>query len=176
MVVNGKRLFEVEPIKAMARAKLPAPGGTSYGLGEAGYDIRIKQDIEFFADHRFGQPCRRVRVAVAGTPHNEFHNGRFVLASTIEEFDMPSSLVGIVHDKSTWARRGLSVFNTVIEPGWKGFLTMELVYHGEEDLLIPAGSGIAQVMFHSLTDPAEYDGKYQNQADEPVPARNTEVM
>jgi dCTP deaminase len=74
------------------------------------------------------------------------------LASAIEEFDMPNNLIGIVHDKSTWARRGLSVFNTVIESGWKGFLTLELVYHGDEELIIPAGAGIAQVMFHQTMD------------------------
>jgi dCTP deaminase len=97
--------------------------------------------------------------------------GRFTLASTIEEFDMPDCLVGIVHDKSTWARKGLSVFNTVIEPGWKGFLTLELVYHGNEELIIPAGSGIAQVIFHKTSNRIKYEGRYQNQSDEPTPAK-----
>ena len=81
---------------------------------------------------------------------------------------MPPHLVGIVHDKSTWARHGLSVFNTVIEPGWKGFLTLELVYHGNEVLHIPAGAGIAQVLFHQVMNPALYTGKYQGQADQPI--------
>ncbi len=85
---------------------------------------------------------------------------------------MPPYLVGIVHDKSTWARRGLSVFNTVIEPGWRGFLTLELVYHGGDRLHIPAGAGIAQVIFHDLASPAAYDGKYQDQADQPVGAKH----
>lgn len=123
-------------------------GLVSFGLSEAGYDIRLKQNI-FFHAHR---------------------HARFKLASAIEEFNMPNHLVGIVHDKSTWARKGLSVFNTVIEPGWKGFLTLELVYHGAEDLHIPAGSGIAQVIFHQITEFSAYNGKYQNQADEPVGA------
>ena len=83
---------------------------------------------------------------------------------------MPTNMLGIVHDKSTWARRGLSVFNTVIEPGWHGFLTLELVYHGNENLLIPAGSGIAQVIFHRTMEEAEYTGKYANQPDRPVHA------
>lgn len=84
---------------------------------------------------------------------------------------MPPYLVGIVHDKSTWARRGLSVRNTVIEPGWHGFLTLELVYDGNTRLTIPAGAGIAQIIFHELASPANYDGKYQNQPDKPVQAR-----
>jgi dCTP deaminase len=96
--------------------------------------------------------------------------GRFAIASSVEEFQMPGVLAGIVHDKSTWARRGLSVFNTVIEPGWNGFLTLELVYHGRQVLHIPAGSGIAQVVFHVVSDKASYDGKYQNQPDRPVDA------
>jgi dCTP deaminase len=96
------------------------------------------------------------------------------LASAIEEFDMPNNLIGIVHDKSTWARRGLSVFNTVIESGWKGFLTLELVYHGDEELIIPAGAGIAQVMFHQTMESRGYSGKYQNQSDKPTPAIESE--
>ena len=83
---------------------------------------------------------------------------------------MPTWLMGIVHDKSTWARQGLSVFNTVIEPAWKGHLTLELVYHGNQPLHIPAGSGIAQVVFHRLEEQAIYDGRYQGQADKPCPA------
>ena len=83
---------------------------------------------------------------------------------------MPADLVGIVHDKSTWARRGLSVFNTVIEPGWQGFLTLELAYHRWGILRIPAGAGIAQVLFHRTTEGAAYRGKYQNQPARPVQA------
>ena len=108
------------------------------------------------------------RVFVDGV----YEPGNFCIASAIEEFDMPSHLVGIVHDKSTWARQGLSVFNTVIEPGWKGWLTLELVYHGWKELVIPAGAGIAQVVFHETSFPASYEGKYQNQPDQPVRAIN----
>lgn len=157
-VTNRSYLLHSKPIVDMHGKKLTGPGGTSYGLGEAGYDIRIKQDIRFYGRGivRYVETDLKTDV------------GRFALASAIEEFNMPGHLTGIVHDKSTWARRGLSVFNTVIEPGWKGFLTLELVYHGEEDLHIPAGAGIAQVMFHEVKMPTAYTGKYQNQADEPV--------
>lgn len=120
--------------------------GTSYGMSEAGYDIRIKQSITL-------HPLKR-----------------FALASTIEHFRMPNDHVAIVHDKSTWARRKLSVFNTVIEPGWQGWLTLELVYHGWKPLHVPAGSGIAQCVFHQLGSPAAYEGKYQNQENKPVGA------
>ena len=147
MVINAGRLYELQPIKNMNPSK-KKEHGVSFGLSEAGYDIRIKQSIEF----------REGRVGVMYPDGPDFSEGRFVLASTIEEFQMPTNLVGIVHDKSTWARRSLSVFNTVIEPGWKGWLTLELVYHGQDDLVIPAGSGIAQVIFHELAQPMRYAG------------------
>ena len=135
-------------------------------MGEAGYDIRIKQDITFY--RLFGL-IPMVKV-VDGNQVSR-HLGKFTLASAIEKFNMSPSCVAIVHDKSTWARRALSVFNTVIEPGWKGYLTLELVYHGRKKLHIPAGSGIAQVLFHLVQEPANYNGKYQNQENQPVAAR-----
>lgn len=114
--------------------------GVTYGLGHAGYDIRLAEEHTL-------------------VPHG------FTLASSLEEFCMPKDVLGIVHDKSTWARRGLSVFNTVIEPGWRGYLTMELANIGGEYIELYKGVGIAQVVFHKLDRPTNnpYDGKYQNQ-------------
>lgn len=165
MVINGHALLSAEPIKDMVPHK-ETNGDVSYGLGEAGYDIRIKQKIRFYR-------CNVTGIAKVEVDDDwyEDRTGTFTLASAIEEFQMPPHLMGIVHDKSTWARRGLSVFNTVIEPGWKGFLTLELVYHGNSELIIPAGSGIAQVVFHELACNSRYNGKYQNQEDQPVGPR-----
>lgn len=163
MIINGQALILMQPIKNMLMEK-KREHGVSYGLSEAGYDIRIKQSIQF-------SPTKNTFDYPSGMKHfvnDEGGDGRFTIASAIEEFDMPTDLVGIVHDKSTWARQGLSVFNTVIEPGWKGFLTLELVYHGQGDLWIPAGAGIAQVVFHQTSQLAQYEGKYQNQEDKPI--------
>jgi dCTP deaminase len=161
MIINGFILVQKAPIIGMLDRKVHEHG-VSHGLSELGYDIRIKQEIQFFRSSVKNGPA----VAIDGIAQE----GRFALASAIEQFDMPNDLGGIVHDKSTWARHGLSVYNTVIEPGWKGFLTLELVYHGQENLTIPAGAGIAQVIFHQVAMPTAYNGKYQNQADEPVQA------
>lgn len=166
-VINGQTLLRMAPIKDMAREKY-RDHGVSYGLSEAGYDIRVKQEVRI-----------EKRLYPAGQFWNTYLDGclvdtntKFCIASTVEEFQMPNNVVGIVHDKSTWARQGLSVFNTVLEPGWNGFLTLELVYHGNENLLIPAGAGIAQVIFHEISCIADYGtGKYQNQEDRPVESR-----
>ena len=164
MIVNGRALLQAGPIKGMLERK-ERGAVTSRGLSEAGYDIRIKQEVLFHPANA-NDHFPKAWVDGAYTPST------FVIASAIEEFDMPYDLVGVVHDKSTWARKGLSVFNTVIEPGWRGFLTLELVYHGFQPLHIPAGAGIAQVIFHRTERRAEYTGKYQDQADKPVGAIN----
>jgi dCTP deaminase len=154
--------------------------GVTYGLGPAGYDIRISED-------RWVWP------------------GRFFLASGIEYFMMPGDLRGVVHDKSTWIRCSLAVHNTVIEPGWQGHLTLELKKNGwrrpkrtwapDPEAPLPwwhvaslhvgyfvlnlwpvfkvrAGSGIAQVLFDRLEEPTDvpYEGKYQGQRSGPVEA------
>lgn len=167
MVVNGNSLYRSSQLLDVPDRKI-SEHGVSYGLGEAGYDIRIKQDITFY--RLFGL-IPMVKV-VDGNQVSR-HLGKFTLASAIEKFNMSPSCVAIVHDKSTWARRALSVFNTVIEPGWKGYLTLELVYHGRKKLHIPAGSGIAQVLFHLVQEPANYNGKYMNQENKPVAARSS---
>lgn len=145
MIINGPSLLSREPIRDMLDRKV-RHGGVTHGLAEAGYDIRIAQAVTLF-------PGRR-----------------FALASAMEEFDMPNDLLGVVHDKSTWARKGLAVQNTVIEPGWRGFLTLELFYAGWKPLRIPAGVGIAQVLFHQIAEQARYAGRYQDQPSRPVKA------
>lgn len=129
--------------------------GMTYGLGPAGYDIRA----EFEASQDEG---------VVGIP-----SGGFRLASSIEHFYMPDDILGIVHDKSSWARLGLAVQNTVIEPGWRGYLTIELSNHADWTIQIPVGSPIAQIIFHRLDEPTDfpYSGKYQNQDRGPQKAK-----
>lgn len=173
MVINGRRLYDVKPIANMELGKRRDEKGVSYGLAEVGYDIRLKQEIVFHpptyeqvGTDRFTM----VSAPMVGIDMEPFKPGCFALASAIEYFAMPPKLVGIVHDKSTWARRGLSVYNTVIEPGWKGYLTLELTYSGSDVLHLPAGCGIAQVIFHELDQPMKYEGKYQDQDDRPVPS------
>jgi len=145
MILPAQAIRKIKPISPFVERTVHK--GMSYGLSHAGYDVRIEQ-ICFLSPQA---SC---------------------LASTIEEFFMPDDLVGFVHDKSTWARRGLSLFNTVIEPGWNGFLTLELVNHSDEMLMINAGDPIAQIIFMRMEEPTEkpYTGKYQNQKRGPQPA------
>lgn len=179
MIVNGPSLSSMAPIKNMLNEKRRSHG-VSYGLSEAGYDICLAQTLDFTPPKMFGLVRPKiVRVGVnrelskftpAMAASIDTFRSRFVLASALERFTMPPNLLGVVHDKSTWARQGISVFNTVIEPGWEGYLTLEIVFNGTTPLTIPAGAGIAQILFHEVKIPVEYTGKYQNQSDGPVSA------
>lgn len=133
--------------------------GMTHGLSPCGYDVRVE-----FSDSDSLRPEDRFMY---------LGPGEFKLASTIEKFEMPNDVVGIVHDKSTWARRGLAVQNTVIEPGWHGFLTLELTNHSRHLLQIERGDPIAQIIFHRLDEPTRlpYGGKYQGQSRGPQAAR-----
>lgn len=126
--------------------------GITHGLSSAGYDVRVEFDREGTINETIIEP------------------GGFLLVSTIERFRMPNYLVGIVHDKSSWARQGLTVQNTVIEPGWEGWLTLELANHGPRQILLKRSVGIAQILFHKLDEATQdpYEGKYQNQERGPV--------
>lgn len=121
--------------------------GKTFGLSAAGYDVTIKRDIWLWPFW-----------------------GR--LAVTEQKFNIPTDLVMRVHDKSSWARCFVLVQNTVGEPGWRGYLTLELTRFLPWPIRIKAGSPIAQVMFEMLDEPTDlpYDGKYQDQGDEPTPA------
>lgn len=132
-----RKLMPVSPFRERAVEQI---SGMSFGLTCAGYDIRIREKIIMWP-------------------------GRFVLASSMETFSMPLDVQAVVHDKSSWVRRGLTVHNTVIEPGWSGYLTLELKLNGFRFVTLMPGMPIAQVVFHRLEEPTElpYTGKYQGQ-------------
>ncbi|WP_045834456.1 dCTP deaminase [Hyphomicrobium sp. 99] len=146
MILSAQTIRALRPVEPFVERSVVR--GRSYGLSVAGYDIRI---------------CETLYLAP----------GAFSLASSIEHFDMPADVLALVKDKSSWARKGLSVFNTVIEPGWKGYLTLELKNQGDQVLRIDSGDPIAQILFYRLDAPSEapYSGKYQNQEAGPQGAR-----
>ena len=140
--------------------------GMSYGLSSAGYDVRL--DVPPLDPDDLDESDGAITLAP----------GAFTLASTLEHFSMPSDVLGIVHDKSTWARQGIALQNTVIEPGWKGYLTLEITNHSQRTIIIHRGDPIAQIVFHRLegSPEHEYAGKYQNQERGPQAARFEESV
>lgn len=145
-VLSAQRIREIRPI--MPFVERTAENGLTYGLSACGYDIRIAESFLMWPQ-------------------------RFILASSIEYFHMPVNVCARVMDKSTWARQGITVQNTIIEPGWNGYLTLEIVNHSFSFRRIKAGQAIAQIVFELLDQATEmpYKGKYQNQEAGPQAAR-----
>jgi len=120
----------------------------SGGLGVAGYDLTL--------DH----------LVICIPPQG------FALLSAQERFQLPNNVAARIHDKSSWARLGLTMQNTFVDPGFKGFLTLEATNHSKYPIHLEDGLPIAQVVFEMTDIPtAGYAGKYQNQERGPQTAR-----
>ena len=135
-----------------------------------GYDIRLKQKVIFEPPIFGGKTLHQFHGFTSVNDH--INLGRTALASSVEEFSMPNGLWGELRNKSSLARQFVdATIGTDVEPGWSGFLTIEIIFHGSKPLTLPAGCPIAKVVFHEIKEKTLYQGKYQNQENEPVPVR-----
>jgi len=156
-------------------------GVISYGLSEVGYDLRLDgSDVwvfnpsygEVIDPKRMADPSYREKVFTRRTaaPHEAIivpANG-YVLAKSYERFRMPNWLCGEVGGKSTYARCGVSINVTTLEPGWHGDLTIEIANNGGLPVKLYAMEGIAKVRFFRIDGVVERDyatkgGLYQGQ-------------
>ena len=133
------------------------PGVISYGLTSYGYDVRVDPknfDPKSFVDV-VGDTCI--------IPPNSF-----ALAETIEYFEIPRDVLGVCLGKSTYARCGIIVNVTPLEPEWRGRVTIEISNTTPLPAKIYAGEGIAQMLFLKgvgvcRVSYADKKGKYQDQ-------------
>lgn len=146
--------------------------GKSFGFSESGYDVRIAETLTLYPVTLGNLLINAFHELKCSLFQEEYVEPRpsFLLSVTIEHFNTPSDLRAEVKDKSSWIREGLSVHNTVIEPGWHGNLTLELKNVGSKAITIYAGDPIAQILYTKLTAATKrpYEGKYQNQPAIPV--------
>jgi dCTP deaminase len=128
-----------------AEKKLHEESGLSYGLQPASYDFRIRETIIL-------------------------HPKDYALVSTLESVRIPYDVGAAVADKSSWARRFVSVGNTHFDPGFRGYPTIEITNHSRDTIEIISGTPICQFKFFKMDREAmrPYSGKYQDQPPEPV--------
>jgi dCTP deaminase len=103
---------------------------------------------------------------------------KFWLASTVERFEIPNNVVGVVRDKSTLARRGVFMSHGLLDPGFKGHVTLEFVNHSSTGILLEPGMPIGQVTFQRVAAPVsrpygheQLRSHYQDQEATPQIAR-----
>ncbi len=147
------------------------PGGTSYGLSSFGYDVRVGNEwVQYRANNDVPlDPANILDEDISRVWGDEFvlRQGQFVLACTLETLSIPRDCLGMVKDKSSLARCGITLQTTVLEPEWRGQITLEIFNNSPRPVVLRAGQGIAQVVFErgapSRVSYADRKGKYQDQ-------------
>jgi dCTP deaminase len=147
-------------------------GVISYGVSSYGYDVRIADEFKIFTninstivDPKSFDPRSFVdfRGDVCLIPPNSF-----ALARSVEYFRIPRSVIVVCVGKSSYARCGIIVNVTPLEPEWEGIVTLEVSNTTPLPAKIYANEGIAQMLFFESDEPCETSyadkkGKYQGQ-------------
>lgn len=152
--------------------KQTAEGKISYGLSSYGYDARCSNEFKIFTnvDNAIVDPKnfsddsfvdRETDICII--PPNSF-----VLTRSVEYFKIPKDVLVICLGKSTYARCGLIVNVTPLEPGWEGHVTLEISNTTPLPAKVYANEGVAQFLFFKGSTPCEVSyadraGKYMGQ-------------
>ena len=167
-------------IKEMAEKGMITPfaesqireGVISYGIGSYGYDMRISDEFKIFTNinNTIVDPKKfnlksfiDFKGDVCVIPPNSF-----VLATSLEYFKIPRDVIAICLGKSTYARCGIVINVTPLEPEWEGHITIEISNTSPLPARIYANEGIAQLIFLGADEICEKSyadkaGKYQAQ-------------
>ena len=147
-------------------------GVISYGLSSYGYDARVGRDFKIFTNvssavvdpkNFSSESFVDKQTDICVVPPNSF-----ALASTMEYFRIPRDTLVICLGKSTYARCGIIVNVTPLEPEWEGHVTIEISNTTPLPARIYAGEGICQFLFFKSDQVCEVSyadrgGKYQKQ-------------
>ncbi len=153
----------------------------SYGLTSYGYDVRVGNKYKVFTsvygalvDPKNFDPKSFVDVEA---DHCIIPPNSFALAATVEEFKIPRNVLALCLGKSTYARCGIIVNVTPLEPEWEGTVTIEISNTTTLPVKIYSNEGIAQVIFIASPYDCEVSykdkkGKYQGQEGITLPKPN----
>lgn len=143
-------------------------GVVSYGLSSFGYDVRISNKFSYTAYPVTGLiDPKKNNLKNFNIESSEFiipgHSS--VMACSIEYFSVPENMLVLCLGKSTYARCGLLVNATPLEPGWKGYITLKLSNTTSFPIKIYGNEGVCQLIFFlaSVGCDVSYknrDGKY----------------
>lgn len=159
--------FAPQQVRTVAGAKI-----ISYGTSSYGYDVRCAREFKIFTNIHsavIDPKCfdasafHDIETDVCIIPPNAF-----VLARTVEYFRIPRNVLTICLGKSTYARCGIIVNVTPLEPEWEGHVTLEFSNTTNLPAKIYANEGVAQMIFLESDEVCQVSykdrrGKYQGQ-------------
>lgn len=146
----------------------------SYGLSSYGYDIRIADEFKIFKGSGKKDIIDPKNMAL--DLFEDFQGktcvippNSFILARSLEYFKIPRNVLVLCTGKSTYARIGVIVNVTPLEPSWEGYITIEISNTSPCAVKLYANEGIAQVVFFESSEEcqvtyADRKGRYQSQS------------
>ena len=144
----------------------------SFGLSSFGYDARVSDEFKIFTNvnSEIVDPknFKASNFVTKNASECIIPPNSFVLASTVEYFKIPKDVLVICLGKSTYARCGIIVNVTPLEPGWEGYVTLEFSNTTPLPAKIYANEGVAQFIFLKGNETpevtyADRKGKYMYQ-------------
>ena len=147
-------------------------GVISYGVSSYGYDLRVADEFKIFTNvnttivdpkHFDAKSLVEFRGSVCIVPPNSF-----ALARSVEYFKIPRSVLTVCVGKSTYARCGIIVNVTPLEPEWEGYVTLEISNTTPLPARVYSNEGLCQIVFFESAELCETSykdkkGKYQAQ-------------
>lgn len=162
----------IEPYESKQIRTVNAHHVVSWGTSSYGYDVRCAPEFKVFTNI-FSATVDPKAFDERSFVHKEgdicvIPPNSFALASTIEYFRIPRDVLTICVGKSTYARCGIIVNVTPLEPEWEGHVTLEFSNTTNLPAKIYANEGVAQMLFFQADEPcetsyADKQGKYQGQ-------------
>ena len=162
----------IEPFEDNRLVKLDKK--ISWGVSSYGYDIKLSDEFlvphngsELIVDPKNFDLSKFKKVK---TENYTIAANNFVLGKSFEYFRIPRDILVVVFGKSTYARCGLIVNITPLEPEWEGYITIAIINPLNHKITIYANEGIAQAVFLKAENLCEISykdkkGKYQAQKD-----------
>jgi dCTP deaminase len=166
-----RKVHEEDMIRPFAENQV-REGVISYGLSSYGYDLRVADEFKIFTNVNStivdpknfdARSLVEFRGPVCIVPPNSF-----ALARSVEYFKIPRSVLTVCVGKSTYARCGIIVNVTPLEPEWEGFVTLEISNTTPLPARVYSGEGLCQIVFFESDEICETSykdkkGKYQAQ-------------
>lgn len=162
----------IEPFAEKQNREVNGEKIISYGLSSYGYDARCSNEFMIFTnvDNAIVDPkdFSHQSFVERQTPVCVIPPNSFVLTRTVEYFRIPKDVLVVCLGKSTYARCGLIVNVTPLEPGWEGHVTLEISNTTPLPAKVYANEGVAQFLFFKGSSPCEVSyadraGKYMGQ-------------
>ncbi|MBR6070479.1 MAG: dCTP deaminase [Ruminococcus sp.] len=141
---------------------------TNEQIQPASFDIRLGNTFSVVEDSSSGIITlgEEIKYRTITTDKYLILPGQFVLATTMEYFELPDDLTAFVEGRSSLGRMGLFIQNAGwVDPGFKGEITLELFNANRCAIELRAGRRVGQLVFAKMDSPAivPYNGKYQGQ-------------